>query len=276
MQSTPTPRAPPSSPQELEAGPDNARPHTPLGGYWCSAGHMQPAYPDQLAKRQEEARKAEEVQRMVEKRLQEIAEEKKKKKKNGRFASGGDIAANEGSLAGAGSFEEAGDDTGLEMRGLAALVLRRVWGGGGVGFDSAPIAGLTPEEMERRVDEARSWYVKADKDAGSNAVKGSGSIPNFPAAHLEDKARGGEQRQSLEAIIADVLRKATTAEYRLERARERIQELEQALADMEKEVTKCREEELGLAQRVSEIESRNRLMGEIVGGHAPRGFEREV
>lgn len=67
-----------------------------------------------------------------------------------------------------------------------------------------------------------------------------------------------------------------TAEYRHERARKRIQELEEELTDMKKEVGKCWEEELDLAQRMSEMECRNRLMGEILGGYAPRGFERQV
>lgn len=39
------------------------------GGYWSWAGDVQPIYLDRLAKRQEEERKVEEVQRMVEKRL---------------------------------------------------------------------------------------------------------------------------------------------------------------------------------------------------------------
>ncbi|KAH8147776.1 uncharacterized protein LAJ45_08242 [Morchella importuna] len=277
-------RAPPSSPQELEAGHGNPRLHTPFGGYWSWAGDVQPIYLDGLDKRQEEERKVEEVQRMVEKRLQELFE----KNKDSRVSSDRDIAAGEGSLAGVGGLRKSlpvptgktdwarvWQIPGTTLAGCEEFGRPCVEGGDGAGFYSAPIAGLTQE----KVDEANSWHVKADKVVESNAIRWSGGIPNVLVAHRDDRARGGEETQSLEAsMIADVLRRVNTAEYGLERARKRIQELEEALTDMKKEVAKCREEELDLAQRVSEIESRNRLMGEILGGYATRslkeGFER--
>ncbi|KAI5843527.1 hypothetical protein DFP73DRAFT_552462 [Morchella snyderi] len=259
---------------------------------------MQPTCLDRLAKRPgEEERKVGEIQRMVEgERLKENAGQKsrKKKKKNNnddRTFSGVDIAAGEGSLEGVGVLSKPspvpagkiGWARAWQIQGGAALARCPRLGspcveeGESGGFEPVLLGGLTLEEIKRRMCETRSWYIESvDRDGGSNAMGWSGSIltPTVPVAHPEDKARGGEEKQSLEAImIADILQKANTAEYRLKRARERIQKLEQAFVVMGKEVAKCWEEELRLSQRVGEIECRNRLIGEILGGHAPRGYE---